>query len=144
MTTWIVPVGDELVTYDSDTMTATVGGVTRPLTDSERTMVETSVANKATAASNAVAQVAQDAAIAAANTLATTATVLLQDFIAHAQQPVANRSQVTAASLDARAGTLMAQALPSTDPRIIGLTAKITALGLRLTRERDDYEAGLL
>lgn len=80
----------------------------------------------------------------AANALVLTATVLLQDFIAHAQLPVANRSQVTAASLDARAGTLMVQALSSTDPRIIGLTAKITALGLRLTRERDDYEAGLL
>jgi hypothetical protein len=91
-----------------------------------------------------VALAAQAAAVDAANTLATTATVLLNDFIAHAQLPVANRSQVAAAALDARAGTLMAQGLPSSDPRVIGLTAKITALGLRLTRERDDYEAGLL
>lgn len=76
--------------------------------------------------------------------LIASAQVLLNDFIAHASLPVANRDVLAAAALDSRAGTLMAQSLSSSDPRIIGLTAKITALGLRLTRERDDYESGLL
>lgn len=72
------------------------------------------------------------------------ATTLLTDFIAHAQLPVEDRDEAAAALLDTRAGTLMAQALGSTDPTVIGLTAKITALGLRLTRERADYNGGLL
>lgn len=137
MATWTLPVGDELVTFDSDTMTATTQDGTRAMTPGEEQMVAATLAAQTTEAALRVT-------LANAQALRASAGTLLNDFIAHAQTPVANRDPVAAASLDSRAGALMAQALPSSDPTIIGLTAKTTAIGLRLTRERDDYEAGLL